>query len=320
MASSHARTLLGASAVRAYRRAVASLERGYAWFGRRRSWRILIATIDGWNEDRASTMAAAIAFYTVGSLPATLVLVCWVAGIAFGNDIARAALIDQIAHLMGPRAAESIGQILGNAAPTYLTPFTKIIGIGTLVLGATTVFNELHSSLNVVWRSDKDAPTGGIWQLFKGRLLSFSLILSIGFLLLVSLGVSAATSAMAAYISELDKRLLILVEVINTVLSLVITFILFGLIYKILPTVHIEWRQVRLAALFTAILFTIGKYLIALYIGRSDPASVFGAAGVVIVIILWVYYSASILLLGAEFAKAFSRITPGVPSPPKPPN
>jgi membrane protein len=317
--ASHARTPASVAVVRAYRRVAARVTHACAWLGQRRSWRILVATLEGWDEDRASTMAAAIAFYTVGSLPATLLLIVWIAGIAFGDDVARAALVDQIAHLMGPRAGETMGQILAAAAPSYLTPFTALIGGFMLVFGATTVFNELHSSLNVIWRSDKDARTGGVWQLLKSRLLSFSLILSIGFLLLVSLGISAATSAMAAYISELDRRLVIVVEAINTGLSLVITFVLFGLMYKILPTVHIAWRQVRLAALFTALLFTIGKYLIALYIGRSDPASVFGAAGVVIVIILWVYYSVSILLLGAEFSKAFSRITPGVPSPPKPP-
>jgi membrane protein len=318
VASSHGRISIAAAVVGAYRRSVAAAARGCAWLGRRRSWRILVATLNGWSDDRASTMAAALAFYTVGSLPATLVLIVGVAGVVFGDDIARAALIEQIAHLMGPRAAEAVGQIIANADPINLTSFTALIGGATLVLGATTVFNELHSSLNVIWRSDKDAGGDGVWLLLKSRLLSFSLILSIGFLLLVSLGISAAISAMATYISELDRRLVILVEVVNTGLSLIITFILFGLMYKILPTVRVDWRQVRLAALFAAILFTIGKYLIALYIGRSDPASVFGAAGVVIVIILWVYYSASILLLGAEFAKAFSRLATGVPQPPKP--
>jgi membrane protein len=302
--------------MKAYRRVCELAARVYAWLAHRLGWRILAATLRGWTEDRASSMAAAIAFYTVGSLPATLLLVVWVAGIAFGNETARTALIDQIAALMGPKAAQSIRQMLINAAPSPMSSFAAVIGGATLVIGATTVFNEIHHSLNIVWRASK-APEGGLWQMLKSRLLSVSLILSIGFLLLVSLGISAATSAMADYISNFDQRLVILVEAINTALSLATTFVLFGLIYKILPTVKIEWRQIRLAALATASLFTLGKYLIAIYIGRSDLASVFGAASVVIVIILWVYYSASILLLGAEFSKAYAVIVGGRRSMPR---
>jgi membrane protein len=260
-------------------------------------------------------MAAAIAFYTVWSLPATLVLVVWIAGLAFGDEIARTALVVQVSGLIGPKAGAAVREIIGNASVTAVSPLAAFIGGLTLVLGATTVFNQIHQSLNVIWRVDGRLP-GGILQMLKTRVLSFSVILSIGFLMLVSLAVSAGTSAMAGFITTLDRRLVYLVEAINTVLSVGLTFLLFGLIYKILPTVRIEWRQVWLAALATAVLFTAGKYIIALYIGRTNVASMFGAASVVIVIILWVYYSASIMLLGAEFSKAYSRVPEGHDSGP----
>ena len=274
---------------------------------RRPAWRILVETFKGWDDDRASTMAAAIAFYTTSSLPATLLLVVWSAGFFFGNDIAQDALVEQVGTLIGPKAANSIQEILTNATPSPDNAYAAIIAGITLLIGATTVFSEINTALNVIWRAEEKLP-GGIWQMLKSRLLSVSLILAIGFLLLVSLGISAGTAAMADYISALDKRLIFVVEGINTLLSIVTTFLLFGMMYKILPTVRITWRQVWHAALATALLFTLGKYLIAIYIGRSDVASIFGAASVIIIIILWVYYSVSIFLLGAEFSKAYSRV------------
>jgi membrane protein len=281
--------------------------RAYGLLNRRLTWRILLGTFKGWSDDNASTMAAAIAFYTVSSLPATLLLVVWSAGFVFGNDVAQQALLDQVRGLMGPRAADTIGEILNNATPSPKTAYAAIIGGATLVIGATTVFSQINQSLNIIWRADSEIPAG-IWPMLKSRLLSVSVILAVGFLLLVSLGISAGISAMADYLSNLDKRFVFVVEAINIALSTVTTFVLFGMMYKILPTVRIRWRQVWQAALAAAVLFAIGKYLIAIYIGRSDVASIFGAASVIIVIILWVYYSVSIFLLGAEFSKAYSSV------------
>jgi len=301
-----------------WRRIGAWFGRAYAVLDRRVAWRMLIETFKGWSDDNASTLAAAIAFYTVSSLPATLLLVVWSAGFVFGNDVAQQALLDQVGGLMGPKASDTIREILTNATPSPENTYAAVIGGITLVLGATTVFNQINQSLNIIWRADSEMP-GGIWQMLKSRLLSVSLILAIGFLLLVSLGISAGTSAMATYVSSLNNHFVFVVEGINTTLSVMTTFVLFGMMYKILPTVRIRWRQVWHAALATAVLFTVGKYLIAIYIGRSDIASIFGAASVIIIIILWVYYSVSIFLLGAEFSKAYSRVVMDLPPAKLPP-
>ena len=294
-------------AARLWRLVASALTRAHAALARWPPWRILIETIDGWNEDRGPTMAAAIAFYTVFSLPATLLLVVWIVGLVLGNEAAQTALLSEAGTLMGPQAATTLRNVLEAAAPSASNTYAAIFAGVTLVIGATTVFAEIHNSLNVIWRMDERSG-GGIWSLVKGRLLGISVILAIGFLLLVSLAISAVASAMLEYFAALHRDAAYAVEAINMAISFATTFLLFGLMYKLLPTVRTRWRQVWHAALATSVLFTVGKYLIAIYIGRSNVASIFGAGSVVIAIILWVYYSVSIFLLGAEFAKAYAKV------------
>jgi membrane protein len=276
---------------------------------RTKAWRIGEATVDGFGDDRVMSMAAAIAFYTVFSLAPTLLLVSWIAGVAFGPEESQQAIIREVGGLIGPEGVARLEEIMRTTADQpRSTLVANIIGIVLLVFGATTVFVEVNTSLNVIWRQTGTLPMG-IVELLKTRLLSFSLILAFGFLLLVSLAVNAALSAASNYIIGIDWTFAYMLEGINILVSLVITFVMFAMMYRILPTVRVPWRHVWMAALATAILFNFGKTAIGFYIGQSNVASTYGAASVVILILLWVYYSVVIFLAGAEFAKAYAVVT-----------
>jgi membrane protein len=262
------------------------------------------AAFGNWLADRAPSMGAAIAYYTVFSLAPILIMVIAVAGLAFGRKAAEGALLAKLAALVGSESAGAVQAMLRSASDTTSGIIASVIGLITLLAAATAVFGELQTALNVIWKAKP--PTGsGIWYLVKSRLLSLSLILAIGFLLLVSLVVSAAITAVGDYLDQILLGLPAILHIIHLTLAFGFTTVLFAMMFKILPDTHVRWRDVWLGAAATAFLFTIGKYLIGLYIGSSHVATTYGAAGALVVILLWVYYSAQILLFGAEFAKAF---------------
>jgi membrane protein len=261
--------------------------------------------VDSWLEDRAPTMGAAIAYYTVFSLAPMLVMVIAVAGLAFGRQAAEGALFRELADLVGPESAAAVQALLRSATGTRSGIFATVVGIGTLIIAATAVLAELQSALNLIWKAP---PSGGlgVWHLIRSRLVSLSVILVIGFLLLVSLVISTALSAFSDYLDWILPGLATILRVVHLTLSFAFTTILFAMIFKILPDKAVEWDEVWLGAAVAALLFTAGKYLISLYIGSSNMASTYGAAGGLIIVLVWVYYSAQILLLGAEFAKAYT--------------
>jgi len=250
-------------------------------------------------------MGAAIAYYMVFSLAPMLVMVIAVAGLAFGQQAAEGALFGELANLIGPESAAAVQAMLRSASGTWPGILATAVGVGTLIIAATAVFGELQSALNVIWK----APAGGghgVWHLLKSRLLSLSVILVIGFLLLVSLVISTALAAFSDYLDWILPGLATILRIVHLTLSFGFTTVLFAMMFKILPDNPVEWEEVWLGAAVAAVLFTAGKHLISLYIGSSNMASTYGAAGALIIVLVWVYYSAQILLLGAEFAKAYS--------------
>jgi membrane protein len=258
-----------------------------------------------WLGDRAPTMGAAIAYYTVFSLAPMLVMVIAIAGLAFGQKAAEGALFGELADLIGPESATAVQAMLRGASSARSGIFATAVGIGTLIIAATAVLGELQSALNVIWKA---RATGGlgVWHWLKSRLLSLAVILVIGFLLLVSLVISTALAAFSDYLDWLLPGLATILDVTHLIVSFAFTTILFATIFKILPDYPVEWAEVWLGAVIAAFLFTLGKHLISLYIGSSNMASTYGAAGALIIVLVWVYYSVQILLLGAEFAKAYS--------------
>jgi membrane protein len=248
-------------------------------------------------------MGAAIAFYTVFSLAPMLVIVIAVAGFVFGQEAAEGALFGELAKLVGPDSAGAVQAMLRSASSTRSGIIATVVGIGTLIATATAVFSELQAALNLIWKVPA-AGNLGVWHLLKSRLLSLSIILVIGFVLLVSLVISAALAAFSQYLDQILPGLPTILHILHLGLTFVCTTVLFALMFKILPDKPVEWEEVWLGATVTALLFTAGKHLINLYILSSNMASTYGAAGALIIIFVWVYYSAQILLLGAELAKA----------------
>jgi membrane protein len=226
------------------------------------------------------------------------------AGLAFGQQAAEGALFGELAELVGPERAGAVQAMLRSASSTRSGIIATAIGIGTLLIAATAVFGELQSALNVIWKAPVSGSFGA-WYLLKSRLLSLSVILVIGFLLLVSLVISAALAVLSDYLDRLLPGLAIILHIVHSTFSFAFTTVLFGMIFKILPDSSVEWKDVWLGAAVAALLFTVGKHQISLYIGSSNMASAYGAAGALIIVLVWVYYSAQILLLGAEFAKAY---------------
>ncbi|MEO8537681.1 MAG: YihY/virulence factor BrkB family protein [Betaproteobacteria bacterium] len=254
-----------------------------------------------WIDDFAPSMGAAISYYTVFSIAPLLLIVIAIAGFVLGRDAASGKIFHELDGLMGPEGAAAIQGMVKSASSPGKGIIGTIIGVVTLLIGATTVFAELQSALDRIWKAPAATKSEGIWALVRTRFLSFGMILAIGFLLLVSLIVTAGLSAAGDLWAPLFVGWGVLLQVVNFVLSIVIVTAVFAVIYKWLPRATIGWRDVWVGAGVTAVLFTIGKSLIGLYIGRSGVVSGFGAAGSLVVLLVWVYYSAQIFLLGAEF-------------------
>lgn len=267
---------------------------------------LLRDTANAWVDDYASSMGAALAYYTLFSIGPLILLVISVAGLVFGPEAARGEVFAQLRGLLGDQVAGAVSALLRNVQVSRDGFWGTWIGAALLLLGATSVLGELQSALNRIWRAPR-ARTTGVRAMIRKRLLSLGLILALGFLLMVSLTLSAGLAAAARWWSPLIARWHFAAEAGNFIVSLLAFAMVFALIYKLLPRVHIAWRDVWVGALVTAALFNIGKALIGLYIGTSGVASAFGAASSIVVLLIWVYYCAQLFLAGAEFTWAYAH-------------
>ena len=285
-------------------------------FKPRTFWQLIKEAAADWSHDRAPRLGAALAYYTVFSLVPFLVVVIAVIGLAFGQEAAQSAILSQIATLVGEQTALAIKDMLERADEPSTGWWTTILAIVTLLFGASGVFGQLQDALNTVWGVE---PKEGraVWGFIKDRFLSFVAVLGTGFLLLVSLILSSALAAVGKWFSGMLPAPETVLHLLNFALSFVVITGLFALIFKILPDAHITWRDVWIGAILTAALFTIGKYALGAYLGKSHVASGYGAAGSLVLILLWVYYSAQILLYGAEFTQVYANRLGGriVPAP-----
>ena len=270
-------------------------------------WPLIKKAAAAWIDDYAPSMGAALSYYTVFSLAPLLLMVISIAGLVFGEEAARGALFGQLAGLMGSSAAQAIQGLLAGVSKPASGVIGTMIGVVLLLIGATTVFGELQDALDRIWRAPVRNKSSGLWNLVRSRFLSFGMILGIAFLLMVSLVMSAAVSALGTWWGGAFGSWELLAQAINLVLGLVLTTIVFALIYKLMPRVNVRWNDVWLGAAVTALLFTVGRFLIGLYIGKSDIASGFGAAGSLIIVFVWIYYSAQIFLMGAEFTWVYAN-------------
>jgi membrane protein len=264
--------------------------------------------ITAWLADYAPSMGAAIAFYTIFSIAPLLLIVIAVAGSIFGQDAVRDQLVIQLSDLLGDSGAKAIRQLLVSAADPDKRGPAALIGVLALLIGASSVFAELQSALNRIWRTVPLATRGfGIWPLLRARLLSFGMILAIGFLLAVSLTLSTALHALSTWWAPVFANWTLTLQLLNAAFGFAIVTLLFAFIYRVLPNATIGWADVWMGALVTALLFEIGKDLISLYLGASNVNATFGAAGSFAVLLLWVYYSAQVFLLGAAFTWVYAH-------------
>jgi membrane protein len=269
------------------------------------AWKMLKDTVLAFIDDEALSRGAAIAFYTVTSIAPVLLIVIAIAGVAFGRDAAQNAITEQLGGLMGQQTAEVLQTAVASAANKSSGVMATIIGIITLMVTASGVFGEMQTALNVIWKAKPKGTT--VSRLIRARAASLGLVAALGFLLMVSLVVSTMLTAFGNYLDSVLPFGKVILNVLNVVVSLVLISFLFAAIYKVLPDRDLKWGDVVVGAIVTAVLFTIGKSLISWYIGSSAVTSSFGAAGALIVLLLWVYYSAQIFLLGAEFTKVYAN-------------
>jgi membrane protein len=270
-------------------------------------WSMARETVTGWLGDFAPSMGAGIAYYTAFSLAPLLIIVITIAGLFFGEEAASGYVYAQLADLLGTQGADAVRGMVARAGETKEGVLAPIIGVGLLLIGATTVFAELQSDLDRIWKAPAVKQQEGLWGLLRRRVLSLGLVVSIGFLMLVSLVLSAALAALGKWWSGWLEDFQWLLHALDFAVSLAVISLMFALMYKILPRVKIAWRDVLVGAVATSLLFTIGKFLVGLYIGKTSVASGFGAAGSLMVVLVWVYYSAQIFLLGAEFTWVYTH-------------
>jgi membrane protein len=267
---------------------------------------LLKATWNDWSEDKAARLAAALAYYTVVALAPLLVILIAIVGLAFGREAAQGQIVSQIGSLVGEENGEAIQGIIANASRPKTGIIATVIGIATLLFGASGVFGALQDGLNTIWEV-KPKPGRGLLGILKDRFVSVTMVFGVGFLLLVSLAISAGLAIMGEYLTGLLPLPEIVLQSLNFVISLAVITLLFAMIFKVLPDAEIAWGDVWVGAAITALLFTIGKLLIGLYLGKSGVGSAYGAAGAMVVILIWVYYSAQILFLGAEFTQVYAN-------------
>ena len=259
-----------------------------------------------WIDDFAPSMGAAISYYTVFSLAPLLVIVIAVAGAVFGREAVQGEIVGQLQGLIGREGAIAVQGLIKSASEPAKGLVAGIISIGVLLVGATTVFAELQSALDRIWHVPEKEKPSGLWAVLRARVLSFGLILGLAFLLMVSLSISAGISAFGSFASGLLPGWEVLLQGVNMALAVGITTVLFAMIFKFMPSVEIDWKDVWVGAGVTAVLFEVGKFAIGLYLGKSGVNESFAAAGSLVVLLAWVYYAAQIFLLGAEFTKVYS--------------
>jgi len=280
-------------------------------------YQLLKTTFDEWNDASAPRLGAALAYYTVFSLAPLLLLVIAIAGLFLGEKAARGQIVEEIGDTVGGPVAESIQQMLEHAHSPTSGGIATAVAIVTLLFGASGVFGQLQDALNTIWQV-KPKPGRGILGILRDRFLSMTMVLGTGFLLLVSLVVTAAIAALGKFLTPTAlPGGTYLWQGVNLLVSLGLITLLFAMIFKVLPDVKIEWRDVWIGAVITAVLFTVGKFLLGYYLGRGSVTSAYGAAGSLVVLLIWVYYSSQILLFGAAFTRVYAtRFGSGVrPAP-----
>jgi membrane protein len=268
--------------------------------------RLLKATYSEWSRDRVPRMGAALAYYTIFSLAPLLVIAIAIAGFVFGADAVQGRIMGEIQGLVGHESARAVQTMIQSAHRPAHGAIATIVGVVVLLVGASGVFSEMQDALNIIWKVDTTSKTG-VWNLLKYRFLSFGMVLGIGFLLLVSLLLSAALSAAAGYLGSFISVPSPALHAVDFLFSLLFIAALLALIFKLLPDAKIPWSDVWVGAVLTSLLFTVGKFLIGFYIGKSVTMSAYGAAGSVVIILAWIYYSAQLLYFGAEFTHVFAQ-------------
>ena len=285
----------------------------------RLGWSLAVTAFKNWKADFAQSMGAALAYYTVFSIAPLLVITIAVAGLVFGQDVAQAAILEQAEALLGEKAAGTIEGLLQSAQKPKEGIVATVLGIAALIVGATTVFAELESNLNRIWKAEPPKHSG-ILSFLRTRLLSFGLVLAVGFLLnrfaSIDCRPGGPRKILGCVVRANGKQSY---RYINLVIPLAAITIMFAMIYKFLPNIRIRWRDVWIGALVTSVLFTLGRFAIGLYLGKAGIESSYGAAGALVLLLVWVYYSAQIFLLGAEFTKVFAQRQGARPERSKPP-
>ncbi len=269
-------------------------------------WGLIKDTFSAWGEDKAAQLAAALSYYAIFSLAPLLIVLIAIAGIFLGNQAAQNQIVIHIQGAIGKNGAEFIQNMIKNARNTNAGIVATVIGIITLLLGATGLFGQLQNTMNEIW----DVPEregGGIMGMVKQRFMAFVMILGIGLIFLLTLGANAAVLAISKFASGLFPGISILWQIVNIVVSFAIITLVFALVFKVVPDVEIHWHDVWLGAFVTALLFSLGKYLIGLYLSNASVGSTYGAAGSLVVLLLWIYYSAQIFFFGAEFTQVYAN-------------
>lgn len=272
----------------------------------KKTWKIILQAGNEFADNRVFKLSAALAYYTIFSFPGLVILVIWVGDLFYGQAAIEGTIYGQISDLVGRDAAMQIQTTIKNTSLSYQGSFARTVGIVTLIFAATKIFSEVQDSINMIWHL-KAKPKRGWLKLIVDRLLSFSIIVSLGFILLVSLIASALMEVLINSLTSIfPETQVVLAYVVNLVLTLLITALLFGLIFKVLPDAKISWKHVRVGAFVTAVLFLVGKLVIGYVLGQNKMTTAYGAAGYVIIVLLWVYYSAVILYTGAIFTRVYA--------------
>lgn len=270
-------------------------------------WTLLKETYTDWSEDKAPRLAAALAYYTVFSIAPLLVIIIAIAGLVFGQEAVQGQVVEQIRGLVCETGAEAIQTMIANASQPSSSIIATVLGIATLLFGASGLFGELQDALNTIWEV-QPKPDQGILGTIKQRFFSFTMVLGTAFLLLVTLVISTALATLSAYFQNLLPGFEVIWQIVNQVVGFAISMLIFGLIFKVLPDAKVAWGDVWIGAFVTALLFSIGRFALAQYLGRGSFTSTYGAAASLVVVLLWVYYSAQILFIGAEFTQVYARI------------
>lgn len=271
-------------------------------------WVALKQTFGGYGDIDPFNKSIVIAWYTIFSLPGLLVIIINIAGYFFGTEAVTGQITDQVGGMIGGDTATEMERIIANATQTKGTTLASILGVATLIFGATGVFYNMQLIFNQIWEVKPKPKEGKILKLVKDRVFSFGLVLAIGFLLLVSLVLSAALTAVATWVSNnISESLQVIFKILDILVSLAVITVLFAALFKFLPDAKVRWRSVWVGALLTSVLFVIAKFLLGLYFGKSDPGSTYGAAGSIILIMLWVSYAAMILLFGGLFTRFYAN-------------